>query len=113
MQTVNPILANALDLLKQGNDELAEKEFAKAATACCEAFGEVRYHARYSTLCVLMIFVSSTLGLALPKLFTVLTAYDVCLILVARRACVSLCRMENRHGHWMSMGRKNGVISVM
>lgn len=43
MQTVNPILANALDLLKQGNAELAEKEFAKAATACCKAFGEVRY----------------------------------------------------------------------
>ena len=55
MQTVNPILANALDLLKQGNDELAEKEFAKAATACCKAFGEVRsfaFRTQYVRPCI-------------------------------------------------------------
>lgn len=41
MENVNPILANALSLLKQGSTELAEKEFARAATACCTMFGEV------------------------------------------------------------------------
>lgn len=40
METINPILAHALNLLKQNNTESAEKEFARAATACCTAFGE-------------------------------------------------------------------------
>lgn len=42
METVNPLLANALDFLKQGDVERAEKEFAECATACCKAYGEVR-----------------------------------------------------------------------
>lgn len=40
MEAINPILAHALELLKQNNTESAEKEFARAATACCTAFGE-------------------------------------------------------------------------
>lgn len=40
MEVVNPLLAKALDLLKHGNTEQAEQEFARAATASCSAFGE-------------------------------------------------------------------------
>lgn len=40
METINPLLANAMDLLKHGKIELAEPEFARAATACVAEFGE-------------------------------------------------------------------------
>lgn len=42
MGTVNPLLANALDALKKGDIELAEKGFTKAVSACLHEFGEVQ-----------------------------------------------------------------------
>lgn len=42
MEIVTPLLANALGVLKQGNTEIAEKEFTKAVSACLTAFGEVQ-----------------------------------------------------------------------
>lgn len=41
MDSMNRILADALKLLKGGNAEQAENEFAKAAAACHTAFGDV------------------------------------------------------------------------
>ena len=43
METVNPLLASALELLREGNIEAAETGFGEAAAACCEAYGEARY----------------------------------------------------------------------
>lgn len=40
METVNPILAHALDLLKQNKTEPAQQEFARAAAAACSTLGE-------------------------------------------------------------------------
>ncbi|CAM9166571.1 unnamed protein product, partial [Ectocarpus sp. 12 AP-2014] len=40
MEVVNPLLANALGVLKQGNTKIAEKDFTKAVSACLTAFGE-------------------------------------------------------------------------
>lgn len=42
METLNRLLASALDALTNGDKELAEKEFAKAVSACVDAYGEVR-----------------------------------------------------------------------
>lgn len=57
MQAVNQLLAQALDLLKHGNTEQAEQEFARAAKASCHAFGEndivtARMLAHLARLCV-------------------------------------------------------------
>ncbi|CAM9152885.1 unnamed protein product, partial [Pylaiella littoralis] len=41
METVNPLLASALDFLKQGDVERAEKEFTEATVCSVRAFGEV------------------------------------------------------------------------
>lgn len=41
MESVHPILANALNSLQQGNTDEAEKGFAEAAAACLQEFGEV------------------------------------------------------------------------
>lgn len=41
MESVHPILANALSSLQQGNTDEAEKAFAAAAAACLREFGEV------------------------------------------------------------------------
>lgn len=42
METVNPLLASALDFLKQGDVERAEKEFTEATVCSVRAFGEAR-----------------------------------------------------------------------
>lgn len=57
MEAVNPLLAEGLRHLKQGNAEQAEREFARAAAACCSAFGEndivtARTLAHLARLCV-------------------------------------------------------------
>lgn len=40
METLNPLLANALNFLKQGDVDLAEREFTEALAACSKAYGE-------------------------------------------------------------------------
>lgn len=43
METLNPLLASALEFMREGNVEAAEAGFGEAASACCEAYGEARH----------------------------------------------------------------------